>query len=439
MRYWTATRLAKLARQASKAAGKKGTDLPGQVARRVDKNILRKLASQVDEIVFISGTNGKTTTSNLIGHTLKANDIEIIHNNEGANMAAGITSAFILQNKKNIKIAVIEIDEGSIPRVLNEVTPTMMVVTNFFRDQMDRFGEIDIMVNNIAKAINNKGIKLLLNADDPFVSRLKIASDTVVYYGMKAHAHEFEQSTMNESRYCPNCGRLLHYDYIQYNQIGHYHCECGFKREDTQYEVSSFTLTPFINLNIGSKTFNMKIAGDFNAYNAIAAYSVLRELGINDDGIRKGFETYTSDNGRMQYFKQDSKEAMINLAKNPAGMNASLSVGEQLSGSKVYLISLNDNAADGRDTSWIYDADFEKLTRQQIETIIVTGTRAEELQLRLKLAGVTVPVILERDIYKATAKSMEYKESFTVAIPNYTSLAPMLEQLNHSFEEVKAK
>ena len=183
----------------------------------------------------------------------------------------------------------------------------------------------------------------------------------------------------------------------------------------------------------------MKIAGDFNAYNAIAAYSVLRELGINDDGIRKGFETYTSDNGRMQYFKQDSKEAMINLAKNPAGMNASLSVGEQLSGSKVYLISLNDNAADGRDTSWIYDADFEKLTRQQIETIIVTGTRAEELQLRLKLAGVTVPVILERDIYKATAKSMEYKESFTVAIPNYTSLAPMLEQLNHSFEEVKAK
>ncbi|WP_436855691.1 MurT ligase domain-containing protein [Staphylococcus caeli] len=439
MRHWTATRLAKLARQASKVAGKKGTDLPGQVARRVDKNILRKLASQVDEIVFISGTNGKTTTSNLIGHTLKANDINIIHNNEGANMAAGITSAFILQNEKNTKIAVIEIDEGSIPRVLNEVTPTMMVFTNFFRDQMDRFGEIDIMVNNIANAISNKGIKLLLNADDPFVSRLKIASDSVAYYGMKAHAHEFEQSTMNESRYCPNCGRLLHYDYIHYNQIGHYHCECGFKREDTKYEVSSFTLTPFINLNVGSTIFNMKIAGDFNTYNAIAAYTVLRELGLNDEAIRHGFETYTSDNGRMQYFKKDNKEAMINLAKNPAGMNASLSVGEQLEGSKVYVMSLNDNAADGRDTSWIYDADFEKLTRQTIEAIIVTGTRAEELQLRLKLAGVTVPVILEKDIYKATAKTMDYKQSFTVAIPNYTSLAPMLEQLNHSFEEVKSK
>ena len=177
----------------------------------------------------------------------------------------------------------------------------------------------------------------------------------------------------------------------------------------------------------------MKIAGDFNAFNAIAAYAVLKELGLNDASIQKGFETYTSDNGRMQYFSKGNKEAMINLAKNPAGMNASLSVGEQLEGKKVYVISLNDNAADGRDTSWIYDADFEKLTKQDIEAIIVTGTRAEELQLRLKLAEVNVPVIVENDIYKATAKTMDYT-SFTVAIPNYTSLTPMLEQLNRSFE-----
>ncbi|UDI77930.1 Mur ligase family protein [Staphylococcus taiwanensis] len=432
MRQWTAIHLAKLARKASIAAGKKGTDLPGQIARRVDQNILRKLATQVDDIVFISGTNGKTTTSNLIGHTLKANHIDIIHNNEGANMAAGITSAFIMQSTKQIKVAVIEIDEGSIPRVLKEVTPTMMVFTNFFRDQMDRFGEIDIMVNNIAQSISNKGIKLLLNTDDPFVSRLKIASDTIVYYGMKAHAHEFEQSTMNESKYCPNCGKLLEYDYIHYNQIGHYHCTCGFKRETPKYEVSSFTVSPFLTLNFDNAVFNMKIAGDFNAYNALAAYTVLKELGLNDDSIRKGFESYTSDNGRMQYFKLHNKEAMINLAKNPAGMNASLSVGEQLEGQKVYVISLNDNAADGRDTSWIYDADFEKLSEQDIEAIIVTGTRAEELQLRLKLAEVNVPVVLEKDIYKATALTMNY-DGFTVAIPNYTSLSPMLEQLNRSF------
>ena len=409
MRQWTATHMAKLARKASIAVGKKGTDLPGQIARRVDHNILRKLAKQVDDIVFISGTNGKTTTSNLIGHTLKKNQINIIHNNEGANMAAGITSAFIMQSSKNTNIAIIEIDEGSIPRVLNEVTPSMMVFTNFFRDQMDRFGEIDIMVDNIAKSISNKGIKLLLNADDPFVSRLKIASHSIVYYGMKKFAHDFEQSTMNESKYCPNCGRLLQYDYIHYNQIGHYHCECGFKREEPTYEVSSFDASPFLKMIINQSEFNMKIAGDFNSYNAIAAYTVLRELGLNE------------------------KEAMINLAKNPAGMNASLSVGEQIDDKKIYVISLNDNAADGRDISWIYDADFEKLATQDIEAIIVSGTRAEELQLRLKLAEVEVPIKVEKDIYKATALTMKYS-SFTVAIPNYTSLTPMLEQLNRSFE-----
>ncbi|MDC4448735.1 MurT ligase domain-containing protein, partial [Acinetobacter baumannii] len=190
---------------------------------------------------------------------------------------------------------------------------------------------------------------------------------------------------------------------------------------------------PFIEMTVNDTTFNMKIAGDFNAYNALAAYTVLRELGLSDTSIRKGFETYTSDNGRMQYFEKGQKKALINLAKNPAGMNASIAMGEKLDESKVYVLSLNDFAADGRDTSWIYDADFEKLNEQTIEAIIVTGSRAEELQLRLKLAEVTAPIILEKDIYKATALTMDYN-SFTVAIPNYTSLAPMLEQLNHSFK-----
>ena len=244
----------------------------------------------------------------MIGHTLKANNIEIIHNNEGANMAAGITSAFIMKNVKDIKVAVIEIDEGSIPKVLKEVTPSMMVFTNFFRDQMDRFGEIDIMVNNIAKSISNKGIKLILNADDPFCKSFENSEDTIVYYGMKAHAHEFEQSTMNESKYCPNCGRLLTYDYTHYNQLGHYHCECGFKRETPKYEVSQFEVQPFIDMDVNDAHFEMKIAGDFNAFNALAAYSVLKELGLNNDAIRKGFKTYTSNNGRMQYFKRGQKK-----------------------------------------------------------------------------------------------------------------------------------
>lgn len=434
MKKYVAKNVAKLARYASRKVGKQGTDLPGQLARKIDPLILRKLANDVDEIVMISGTNGKTTTSNLIGYTLKKNNIDIIHNTEGANMAAGITSSFIVQSNKNTKIAIIEIDEGSIPRVLKEMTPTMMVVTNFFRDQMDRFGEIDTMVDNIANSIKDKGIKLLLNADDPFVSRLKIASDDIVYYGMQKGIHDFEQSTMVESKYCPNCGRLLNYSHVHYNQIGHYTCECGFNRATPQYEVTSFKQEPFIQVGLNDAHFDMKIAGDFNVFNVIAAYTVLRELGLNDQSIKTGFESYTSDNGRMQYYRNNKKEALINLAKNPAGLNASLSVGEQVDGEKVYLISLNDNGADGRDISWIYDADFEKLSRQNIKAIICTGQRAEELALRLKYAEVDAEVIIEHSIEKATELSMTYSQ-FTVAIPNYTSLSPMHRTLNKSFKE----
>lgn len=155
---------------------------------------------------------------------------------------------------------------------------------------------------------------------------------------------------------------------------------------------------------------------------------------MNDKSINAGFESYTSDNGRMQYYKNRHKEVLINLAKNPAGLNASLSVGEQIDSEKVYIISLNDNGADGRDISWIYDADFEKLSRQNIKAVICTGQRAEELALRLKYAEVDADIIIEKSIEKATGMSMEYPQ-FTVAIPNYTSLSPMHRVLNRAFKE----
>lgn len=433
MKKFAAINVAKVARKLSIMAGKRGTDLPGQIARKMDSDILRKLSAQVDEVVFISGTNGKTTTSNLIGHTLKKNGVSIIHNTEGANMAAGITSSFIVQSSKQTKLAIIEIDEGSIPRVLDEMTPTKMVFTNFFRDQMDRFGEIDILVDRIADNIKGKGIELILNADDPFVSRLKIASDDVVYYGMKSHAHTFEESTMIESKYCPNCGKMLIYDWIHYNQIGHYHCSCGFKREQPKYEVESLNENPFLNPVINGYTFNMLIAGDFNVFNIIAAYSVLRELGLNDESIDKGFSTYQSDNGRMQRFSRGSKSAIVNLAKNPAGLNASFSVGEKIEGAKSYIISLNDNGADGRDISWIWDADFEKLARQNIPYIMCTGNRAEEIALRLKYAEVDAHIEVDQDIRRATKSVLERPE-YTVCIPNYTSLEPMHQTLTAYFE-----
>lgn len=431
MRQWATAYLAKLAHKMSIVVGKKGANLSGQIVCRVDQNILRRLASQVDDTIFISGTNRKATASDLIGHTLKANNIEIIHNSEGVNMAAGITLVFIMKNVGGIEVAVIEIDEGSTPKVLKGVIPSMTIFTNLLRDQMDRFSEINVVVNNIVRSISSKGTKLILNADDPFVSYLKVANDTIVYCGIEAHAREFRQSTMNEGRYCPNCGRLLIYDYTYYNQLGYYHCECGSKQETSKYEVLQFEAQPFIGMDVNDVHFEAEIAGDFNTFNVLAACSVPKELGLNDDAVHKGLDTYTLGNGWTQYFKRGQKEAMISLARNSAGMNMSLSVGDQFKEKKVYAISLNDNAADDRDIFWIYDAGFEKLRNQNIEKIIVTGTRVEELQLRLKLAEIDVPIILEKGIYKTTALTMNYAD-FTVAAPNYTPPSSMSEQPNRS-------
>ena len=177
--------LAKLTRAASKLAGKKGTDLPGKVLRKVDDNVLTKLASDFDEIVFVTGTNGKTTTSNLIGHTLRVAGENFINNFEGANMLDGIISTFAIQSKNNTKLAIIEIDEGSIPKVMNYITPTKFVINNFFRDQIDRFGEIDTLIETIGNQLEGKDIQLILNSDDPFVTRLSKYGKNNVCFGIK--------------------------------------------------------------------------------------------------------------------------------------------------------------------------------------------------------------------------------------------------------------
>ena len=206
--------LAKLTRTASKIAGKKGTDLPGKVLRKVNDNVLTKLASDFDEIVFVTGTNGKTTTSNLIGHTLKTAGENFINNFEGANMLDGIISTFAIQAKNDTKLAIIEIDEGSIRRVMKYITPTKFVINNFFRDQIDRFGEIDTLIATIGEQLEGKNIQLILNSDDPFVTRLSKYGEDNIYFGISKDAYKFSDFGISESKFCPNCGMELIYDHV---------------------------------------------------------------------------------------------------------------------------------------------------------------------------------------------------------------------------------
>ena len=424
--------LAKLTRTASKIVGKKGTDLPGKVLRKVNDNVLTTLASDFDEIVFVTGTNGKTTTSNLIGHTLRCADKNFINNFEGANMLDGIISTFAIQANNNTKLAVIEIDEGSIRRVMQYITPTKFVINNFFRDQIDRFGEIDTLIATIGEQLEGKNIQLILNSDDPFVTRLSKYGEDNIYFGIAKDAYQFSDFGISESKFCPNCGMELIYDHVHYSQLGFYHCsKCDFKHQDVKYEVTNATVEPFINMTINNNaSIATKLAGDYNIYNLLAAYSLLKELGVEDEKIKYGLETYTATNGRMQSISlSNGAIVLLNLAKNPAGLNASLAIANVIKEEINYLLVLNDNGADGIDISWIWDTDFDILNGQKIKNIVCSGKRAKELALRLKYTGIGANIVVLESIPEAVDKLKSYNEKYAIAIPNYTALVETQREL----------
>lgn len=424
--------IARLTRTASRLAGKKGTDLPGKVLRKVNDNVLTKLASNFDEIVFVTGTNGKTTISNLIGHTLKCAGVDFINNFEGANMLDGIISTFAIQGKNNTKLAVIEIDEGSIKRVMKYITPTKFVINNFFRDQIDRFGEIDTLIATIGEQLEGKNIQLILNSDDPFVTRLSKYGEDNIYFGIAKEAYRFADFGISESKFCPNCGMELIYDHVHYSQLGFYRCsKCNFKHQDTKYEVSKASVEPFINMTINNGLkLETKLAGDYNIYNLLAAYSLLKELGLSEDKIKVGLESYSPTNGRMQSISLPSGgRVLLNLAKNPAGLNASLAIANSIKDEINYLLVLNDNGADGFDISWIWDTDFNILADQNIKNIVCSGKRAKELALRLKYSEVNANVVVFENISEAVVKLKSYSEKYAIAIPNYTALVETQSEL----------
>ena len=424
--------LAKLTRTASKLVGKKGTDLPGKVLRKLNGNVLTKLADNYDEIVFVRGTNGKTTTSNLIGHTLRSAGENFINNFEGANMLDGIISTFAIQGNNNTKLAVIEIDEGSIKKVMKYITPTKFVINNFFRDQIDRFGEIDTLIATIGEQLEGKKIQLILNSDDPFVTRLSKYGEDNIYFGIAKDAYQFSDFGISESKFCPNCGMELIYDHVHYSQLGFYKCsKCDFEHQDVKYEVTKATVEPFINMSINNgKILETKLAGDYNIYNLLAAYSLLKELGLSEDQIRIGLESYSPTNGRMQSIDlNNNSTVLLNLAKNPAGLNASLAIANSMKEEINYLLVLNDNGADGIDISWIWDTDFNILASQKINNIVCSGKRAKELALRLKYSEVKANVEVYEDVSEAVNKLKSYTEKYSIAIPNYTALVETQREL----------
>lgn len=430
---------AKGVRKASQMIGFGGGDMPGRIARKIDKGVLQKLAEQVENIIVITGTNGKTTTSNLLANILKESGEEIIHNAEGNNLITGITTAFItksgINNKldKEYKYAVLEVDEGNVPLVVKETKPKYVIVNNFFRDQLNRFGEIDTIVEKIKMAIRKSKASLILNADDPFVMRIGLLEREKVFFGLKQGSYSFDQYTTNESKFCPQCGEELEYDYIHYGQLGFFKCSCGFKRAECKYEVSA--IREDMSFDLGEEIYKLGIGGTYNVYNALGAIACAKEFGIKEEAIKKALSSYEANNGRMQEYKVGNSTYLLNLAKNQVSSDISISDVMKSDGEKQIVFILNDLDHDSADVSWIWDADYERLTETGISRIICSGTRAYDMAVRVKYAGIPEEkIVVVENIEESIEKAFEI-ESKTYILPTYTALSPSKKYLDKKIKE----
>lgn len=414
---------------ACRLTGKQGVTLAGQIALRLDPKILTELAGEVREKVFVvCGTNGKTTTNNLLCSAIEAEKKKVVCNHTGSNMLNGVVSAFVLSAGMNGHLdadyACIEIDEASTVRILPHFKPDYMVLTNLFRDQLDRYGEIDITMNLLKKAMHMApDMTVIVNADDALSAYLAMDSgNSYVTYGISEQV--FEESSVNEireGRFCKNCGEKLVYHFYHYSQLGDYECpSCGFKRPDPDFDASNIYAGGKLAFDVEGRHITANYRGFYNIYNILAAYTAARTAGMDLKHFNDVLYRFNPQNGRMEQFEINGTHIMLNLAKNPAGFNQNISAVMEDDTKKDVIILINDNDQDGIDISWLWDVDFDRFKDANVNSITVSGIRCQDMRLRLKY--VDIPSVLESDVEKAIQERIQNGTGNLYVLVNYTAL-----------------
>mgnify|MGYP002746540014 CR=1 FL=1 len=412
-----------------KLAGKQGVTLAGKIALKIDPKILTELSGQVRKKIFITcGTNGKTTTNNLLCSAIEAEGEKVICNHTGSNMLNGVVSAFVLAAKWNGKLdadyACIEIDEASTVRVLPYFKPDYMILTNLFRDQLDRYGEIDITVDLLNEAIDMAGdVKLILNGDDPLTAQFGEGRDAR-YFGISEQVLPQTDET-KEGRFCAKCGQEQEYNYFHYSQLGDYYCpHCGNKRPEINYPATNVDLSSSMKFSVGNNQIDVNYRGFYNIYNILAVYSALDVMGVKTENFNSILSDYKPQIGRMELIELGGKPCILNLAKNPAGFNQAIQTVLLDKRKKDVIVAINDLANDGRDVSWLWDVDFDKLGEANLCSLITTGIRLYDISLRFKYADIKVDMITS-DMKSALKKCVDNPDSeVCYVLVNYTALYP---------------
>lgn len=420
---------AKIVKKACQAAGKQGVTLAGKIARKIDPSILTELAGQVREKIFVTcGTNGKTTTNNLLCSAIEAEGKKVVCNHTGSNMLNGVVSAFVLAAKWNGKLdadyACIEIDEASTVRVFPYFKPDYMVLTNLFRDQLDRYGEIDITMNLLKKAMQMApDMKVIVNGDDSLSAFLAMDSGNPhVFFGIgEQYFKEEDSREIREGRFCKRCGEKLEYHFYHYSQLGDYECpSCGFHRPALDFDAKDIKVGGKLAFTVDNLRISANYRGFYNIYNILAAYAAGKTAGLSLKNYNRVLADYNPQNGRMEEFHVGDTEIILNLAKNPAGFNQNISAVMEDTKKKDIIVLINDNSQDGTDISWLWDVDFDRFKDENTASITVSGIRCQDMRLRLKYVDIASG--LEPDVEKAIRDRIANGVGNLYVLVNYTAL-----------------
>jgi len=376
-----------------------GTTLPGDVARAIDPKILTRLAEDLTQgAVVITGTNGKTTTARLVTWLLEGIGQRVVSNRAGANLIFGVTAAALgkagTDGKLKADWGVFEIDEASLPRAVEEIRPKATLVLNLFRDQLDRYGELETIAKKIEKALSAlpEGAHVILNADDPRVAEIGLSlAHKPTWFGLDDLEVAGKQLPhAADARTCPRCGASLLFDAVYVGHDGVYRCPNGdFSRPQPDLTATDIVLDGFdsLMLTIEGTRIAMPLGGLYNCYNVLAAYATACSLGLDGRYIAERLKTFRAAFGRQERIEFRGRRLVLVLSKNPAGFNETVRTAVELARGENFLIGLNDRKADGTDVSWIWDVDFEQL-KGRAKLVIPAGVRAHDLAVRLKYAGV---------------------------------------------------
>jgi UDP-N-acetylmuramyl tripeptide synthase len=429
----------------ARRGGRGGTSLPGKVLTRLEPRAIGRLASRLDRgSVVISATNGKTTTAAMVASILGRSGTSLVHNRAGANMAGGVASALADAarfggRELDGELGLFEVDEFWLGPVAEELEPRAMLLGNLFRDQLDRYGELETIADRWAEVVAARGerTRLVLNADDPLVADLGRNARDALFFGVDDDALALpELQHASDSKHCRRCGHAYVYEAAYLAHLGHYHCpNCGARRPEpdvvgTDVELRGIRSAAFT-LHAGGRQrrIELPLPGLYNVYNALGAAALCLALDVGLDDVAAGLAAVEPAFGRAETLDLGGRPTSILLVKNPAGANEVLRT-LALEGTDLDLFGvLNDRIADGRDVSWVWDADWEVIAGH-VGRMTCSGTRAAELALRLKYAGVPEERLhVLDDVEAGLDHALAARSGPLYAIPTYTALLELRELL----------